>query len=353
MPYKRKDSPIWWVSFTDPSGKRTRRSTGTTDRKEAEALEAKWKLQSYRSKQWDETPSKTFDQLMVAYLRATEGEKRSAERDLYSLKHLYPEFTGRELKSLSSHSVRAYIADRKAHGASAATINREVGLLSSAINYARREWGWNIHNPASSCKQKEPEGRVRWISREEAKTLLSVSGEDKRSQHLQPFIRLALHTGCRKGELLKLNWVRVDLQAGLIRLEAEHTKTGKRRAVPINSEARKALLDRLRFRAEHCPESPWVFCNKDGCRVKDVKRSFATACRRAGILDFRIHDLRHTCAAWLVSAGVPLAEVRDLLGHQTIQMTERYAHLSPENIRQAVKLLEGEESRLGHAAGGG
>jgi integrase len=76
-----------------------------------------------------------------------------------------------------------------------------------------------------------------------------------------------------------------------------------------------------------------------------VQRSFGTACERAGIADFRFHDLRHTCAAWLVQVGVPLTEVRDVLGHSTIKMTERYAHLAPENVRAALALLEGGESR--------
>ena len=80
-------------------------------------------------------------------------------------------------------------------------------------------------------------------------------------------------------------------------------------------------------------------------RIASVKRSFGTACERAGITDFRFHDLRHTCAAWLVQAGVPLTEVRDVLGHSTIKMTERYAHLAPENVRAALALLEGPESR--------
>lgn len=89
-------------------------------------------------------------------------------------------------------------------------------------------------------------------------------------------------------------------------------------------------------------------CDRFRERIRDVKRSSRTACNRAGIEDFRVHDLRHTCAAWLVSAGVPLANVRDLLGHQTIQMTERYVHLAPENVRAAVALLEGSESRFSH-----
>ena len=81
MPHKRKRSRYWWVSYIDPSGKRVRRSTGTTDRKEAEALEAKWKLEAFRVQQWEEQPSRSFEELMVAYLNATQQEKRSAERD--------------------------------------------------------------------------------------------------------------------------------------------------------------------------------------------------------------------------------------------------------------------------------
>jgi hypothetical protein len=129
--------------------------------------------------------------------------------------------------------------------------------------------------------------------------------------------------------------------------------------VPLNAPAREAIAVRAAFRAQHCPASPWVFWDVDGNRVQSIKRSWATACRRAGIEDFRIHDLRHTCAAWLVSAGVPLTEVRDLLGHSTVRMTERYAHLAPENVRAAVARLEvqtegrappsgGGESRSGH-----
>ena len=153
----------------------------------------------------------------------------------------------------------------------------------------------------------------------------------------------------RRGELLKLEWRRVDMQTSLTQLEAEHTKTARRRAIPMNREARFAIINRARWRAQYCPSSPWVFAHKDGTRIGDVKNGFAGACRRAGIKDFRFHDLRHTFAAWAVTAGVPLAEVRDLLGHKTIGMTERYAHLAPENLRAAVDRMETGESRFGHA----
>jgi integrase len=82
-----------------------------------------------------------------------------------------------------------------------------------------------------------------------------------------------------------------------------------------------------------------VFGHPDGRRITDIKKSFTTACRRAGIEDFRVHDLRHTFASWLVMEGAPLTEVRDLLGHTTVRMTERYAHLAPDNHRSAIERL--------------
>lgn len=129
--------------------------------------------------------------------------------------------------------------------------------------------------------------------------------------------------------MLGLNWRRVDLRQGLIYLEAEHTKGQRRRTIPLNAEARAAMISRANWHSEHCPGSPWVLAQKDGRRVQSLKRSFSSACEDAGITDFRSYDLRHACAAWLVTGGVPLPEVRDLLDHSTITLTEGYAHLAP------------------------
>ena len=339
MPYKRKQSRYWWVDFTDASGTRVRRSTGATTRKEAKALEAKWKLEAYKEKQWNEEPQRTFDELMLNYLKATETTKATHGRDRCSMKHLYPVFTGKSVADIDTITIRGYIKQRKAEGAAASTINKEVGLMSVAINYARKEWGWNLPNPVQGNRVPEPEGRVRWITREEAQALIVAAGCESRAPHLPDFLRLALHTGMRRGEMLGLEWRRVDLRSDLVYLNPQHTKTKRRRSIPINAVAKDALLGRARFRAVHCPDSPWVFCHRDGRRIGDIKHAFTSACRRAGIEDFRIHDLRHTCAAWLVQAGAALDRVRDLLGHTSVATTEIYAHLAPENVREAVNTL--------------
>ena len=117
---------------------------------------------------------------------------------------------------------------------------------------------------------------------------------------------------------------------------------------PAHSSAREALVNRMRFCDENSPATPWVFAHESGERLRSISNGFNSACRRAGIKDFHIHDLRHTCAAWLVSSGAQLADVKDLLGHSTITMTERYAHLAPKRVRSAVNLLDGNQSRFGH-----
>jgi integrase len=346
--YQRGDSPHWWASYTNASGQRTRRSTQTAHRKDAEAILAKWRLEIYQQKHWDAPPSHTFDELMLNYLKETQARKRSAERDVRCAAWLYPHLTGRELATLTVGDIYAYWQKRRDAQIKDATIRRELSLLSAALNHARIRWGWKVDNPVEGHLPPASEGRLRWIRQDEAQALINAAGAEPRSPHLPDFIRLALNTGCRKNELLGLEWSRVNLQDNLIYLETHHTKTRQRRAIPLNREARSALINRARFRAEQCPDSNWVFCDQNGQRIANVRRSFETACRRINLEDFTIHDLRHTCAAWLVSAGVALAEIRDLLGHASITMTERYAHLAPENIRAAVEMLD-SVSRSSHA----
>ena len=287
--------------------------------------------------------------VILAYMDATGHTKKSAQLDRWSAKALYPFFSGRIISDIKGGDIKGYIARRRGDGVGDHTIRRELSLFSTAINYCCRELEWDISNPVKSRNIPEPEGRIRWITRPQTESLITAASTSGKAPYLADFIRLAVHTGCRKGELLELDWHRVDMHRNLITLEAIHTKNSKRRFVPLNAVARGALINRLRLRAEQCPDSPWVFSRPDGTRLGNIRGSFATACRKAGIDDFHIHDLRHTCAAWLVTAGVPLPEIRDLLGHASITMTEKYAHLAPENIRMAVARIDGTLSENGQS----
>lgn len=351
--YRREDSPYWWCSYRDASGKRARRSTGTTDRREAEALLNKWRVEAFEAEKWGRAPevikpATSFDQVMLAYLEGPAQTQRSGlKRIKATMKPLYQYFTGRAMNVIGDVDIKGYIRHRLSAGAAPATVNKEVGMFSAATNYVREELGWDVPNPAARKKLKEPDGIVRWITQDEARTLIHESAQEPRAPHLPDFAQLMLNTACRSGELLGLEWDRVDLRANLFILESEHNKAMKRHSVPLNKAAREALLNRARFRARHCPDSPWVFCNRKGERIASVRRSFAGALRRAGINNFRIHDGRHTVASWLVMDGVPLIEVRDVLRHSTVKMTERYAHLHPENVRATVGRII-DVSRFGH-----
>ena len=346
--FQRPDSPYWWASYVDGSGKATRRSTGIrrdedTSRKRAGAVRAQWVLEAGTEQNQDadiQVQEHTFDELMLLYLDGPSREKRSAERDHYCVKQLYPFFTGFVLERLKGTDIRGYVAKRRETAVSNGTINREIGLLRAALNWARRELEWDVPNPVEGKKLKEPAGRSRWLTREEADKLLRAAAECGLAPHLIDFVRLGLHTGMRSGEMLGLDWSRVDLKGQLIYLGARDQKNGKVGSVPLNGEARSALIARARFRATYCPDSAWVFCDSTGRRIVSIKKSFATAVRKAGLEDVHPHDLRRTCGSWLVQSGVPIQTVSALLRHSDIRTTDRiYAHLSPDVIRSAVETL--------------
>ena len=341
MPYRRKGSPFWWVKYTDASGKPVYRSTKTTELKEAKALEAKWRHEAHQLRMWGIQPEHSFMDMMEAFVAAKQDQWKSSERFTMALKKLFPHFGLMMAEQIRRADVAEYIRKRKADGVSGSTINRELDVLSAACQYVGNILEWKVNNPTVGMSLKEPEGRLRWLTEEEAGRLIrEASKEGRKSPHLADFIRLALYSGCRKGELLGLTWERVDFNLGHIRFEGENTKNSKRRIVPMNKVVRSVLESRLKFRNEHCSTSPWVFAHENGERVKYMQGGFRAACQRAGISDFRVHDLRHTCASWLVSSGVPLFDVSKLLGHSSTEMTERYAHLAPGNLAKVAKALD-------------
>jgi integrase len=335
--FKKPNSRYWYADFVDAGGQRVKRSTRTVDRKDAQALLAKWKLEAHRQFMWNEEPPRSYDDLMLRYLQGPSKDKRAHDRDLYAAKRLTPFFQGRALNALGPAEIQAYIDQRRATGVGPGTVNKELNLLSSALNYARRRLQWDVPNPVEGMRLRPPEGRIRWIDRATAVRLIAAA--EKVRGYLPDFIQLGLYTGMRKGEILGLTWDRVDLDRRMVYLTDQDQKNGKHGSVPLNAEAVAAFERRKAHREQYCPLSPWVFATRQGDRIADIKKGFQSACERAGIEDFHPHDLRHTCAAWLVQDGVDIRVVCELLRHSSIQVTMRYAHLSSKNVRDAVERL--------------
>ena len=350
--YKRNG--VYHVSYQSTGGKQVRRSFKTKDKQIAEQRRAKLELDLHETRLFGKEPARSFKELIANYLEAKQLTT-GFDRLQHACKPLLGYFDNTDVTQLKETHVEQYIASRS-KSVTDGTIKRELGTLSAAFNHAIQKHHWRIENPCSKAEApKAPKGRVRFLTYEEAKTLLEVAGDpvdnegralsnQYKSPVLRDFIELALNTGCRKGELLNLKWENISFSTRLICLE--ETKSGEWQTVPINEDARRVLVRRMRLRDKVCPETPWVFFHltpalntKVGDRVKEVRRSFSTACRRAGIEDFHIHDLRHTFASWLVMNGTPLFEVSKLLRHASIQMTERYAHLAPDHLHNAVNNL--------------
>jgi len=214
-------------------------------------------------------------------------------------------------------------------------------MLQCAVN-----WGYLKSNPCMGVKElREPPGRVRYLTGEEMERLLEACDPEslrKNPQnvgrtfskmtdaYLKPIVQIALHTGMRRGEIMGLRWKDVDLKERRITLEK--TKNNERRVVPLN----ETIYEILRSLPVHL-HSEMVFPDING---NMLTVAFKRACRRAGISDFRFHDLRHTCASYLTMGGINLRTVQTLLGHKDLRMTMRYSHLSPEYLKEAVTTLE-------------
>jgi integrase len=280
-----------------------------------------------------------FEDIIGAYLSAKRSERgEETARDRYSLARLEPWFKGRSIMDLKRADIRIYINKRQSEGVKLSTVRRELRLFCAAINFVKTEFNLDaLPNPVSKLGLKTDDSRVRWITRQEAMRLIAEA-ERCRRPHLAVFIRLALNTGCRRGELLKLEWRRVDMLNRVVLLEACHTKTRKRRSVPLNEDAMSALNCIKTWQLKRGITSEFVFAWQCGV-IRSFQTSWESVLKRAGIENFRIHDLRHTFASWLVMAGESIYVVKDLLGHSSITQTEIYAHLAPSQGMEAVQRL--------------
>ena len=249
------------------------------------------------------------------------------------------------------------------------SINRDIQRLQSVLSRAV-EWGVLDRHPLAGLKplKADKTGRVRFLTADEEAALRKAL-TDRESQlreerirfnswlvargkeplpvrqgdnidHLRPLVLLALNTGLRRGELLGLTWAAVNFGAKILTVVAETAKSGHTRRVPLNAEAFDVISIWHERQDKPASESP-VFPGPDGERMKRIDSAWRSLVKAARISDFRLHDCRHHFASKMVQAGVDLYTVKELLGHSEITMTERYAHLAPDNLRIAVEKVAG------------
>jgi integrase len=215
---------------------------------------------------------------------------------------------------------------------SPATVTRYLAALSHALTVAVKEWGWLEDNPLRKVtKPKEPRGRMRFLADDERERLLSACRESE-NPFLYTAVVLALSTGARRTEIWALRWPDVDLQRGVITLH--ETKNGERRVLPLVGHAHEQVKEHARVRRL---DTDLLFpSHRDPEQPIDLRKPWETALQKAGIADFRWHDLRHSCASYLAMNDASLAEIAEVLGHKTLAMVKRYSHLSDQHVAGVV-----------------
>jgi integrase len=341
----RKRGNSWQIDYLDPGGKRVRQSFKT--RKEAAAELGKRVSLIAEGRYLDVKPEckTTLAELCAKYTENFGNQssfKNAKAKYLLNFKTSFGE--NRLLSTISYAEVETYRNQLKQKPVTAirkerkvilrslrkdASINREMSCLHHLFSKAV-EWDMMEKSPFEHKKSlilKENNKRLRFLNDNEISSVLAAC-----PLHLKPIVSCAILTGMRRGEILSLKWEQV--RGGFLYLEK--TKTNEARQIPV-SDALEAVFKEIR-RREHL-KSEYVFTFRQG-RIKDnVKKAFAAAVKKAGLVDFHFHDLRHTFASQVLLNGGTLHDLRELLGHKSMSMTLRYSHLTQESKRKAVNLL--------------
>lgn len=327
--YKR--GSVWWIRFTTPTGERIRCSSGTADKAHAKELYDKLKAESWRVSSLAEKPKYSWDDAGYKWLVETQ-HKATHEEDKRKLRWLQQYLRGKELGSITRDTV-AEIGRIKAQASSPPTANRYLALIRAILRKAAFEWEWIDRAPKVTL-YREAKRRVRWITPVQAQALLS-----ELPLHLREMAVFALATGLRETNLVELAWSQVDLERGTAWIYGDKAKGREDIHVSLSDVAIAVLRRQL---SKH-PDRVFTYRNKPVGWANT--RAWQKALKRAGIKDFRWHDLRHTWASWHVQNGTPLYDLQEMGGWKSEKMVRRYAHLAPANLAKHAqvvgRLLEG------------
>ncbi len=372
--YKQKGSNNWFMCFANENGKTVRKTTGTSDWREARdkrtgEINLVKEVKAGREKRKPEIGKHSFEELCEDYLKFCAGKKQARTSTkvyilelfkkrfgkdtlisnlctLKTFEDLQAELLDRGLDSKRNLRADALLQEGKGEGRQGMSehgVDMYMGIFKSMMGKAA-SWHWILREDFDDvCDEFEmlnPDGRDRYLTEEEINKLLSVCDfeDDARHnvKHLRPIILSALHTGMRKSEILKLTWPKIDLVNGFIGLPWTSTKTKKNRKVPIDQVQRAVFESLPRY-----PGVAFVYPNPETMApFTDIKNSFNYACERAGLNDVHFHDLRHTFASHYAMNNGELKVLQEILGHASSKQTNKYAHLSDKYRRSATSAMD-------------
>lgn len=283
-----------------------------------------------------------FNKALNRYELEVSGQKKpnTRAREITSAVALRQSFCGLTLKEITPARVAAF-RDKRMKTVGPSTLQKDLALLSHLYTIANTEWALEVTNPVATVrKPSKPDGRLRLLRREEARYLLEIC-KTSRNTKLYPYVQLMLHTGMRPSEGAGLLWGQVDIDGRIIDLTVTKTKP---RRVPLTIKAIEILAEIM---PENCNKKLPVFLPPDSSptvlRRPNLffRRAFDNALKKAKIEDFTMHDLRHTAASYLLMGGVDLRTLAEILGHNTMQMVQRYTHLLDTHKLAAIDRIEG------------
>ncbi len=342
--YRHADGSVQAVRQTSPI--QTKRGAQQHERQLRDSLQ-----NGTFGKEVNEVP--TLAQFKERFLTYSENNNKPSAvhaKRLALKNHLEPVFGKLRLNQIRQQEIEAYKAQKLREKLSAKTVNNQLAILRKLLNLAV-EWGELGHVPRVRQLRVSPHD-FRFLTFEESERFLQTA-EDR----WLPMLTIALKTGLRLGELLALKWEDIDLHAG--RIVVRRTLWQKQEGTPKGGRSREIPLSKstaAKLQRERHLKGPYVFCKADGVAFShsEVKEVVPRTCRRAGLAHrLTWHHLRHSFASHLVMRGVPLKAVQELMGHATIEMTMRYAHLSPHVNRTAVELLDLSVQQQGTYGGHG
>lgn len=307
---------VYWIEVRNPDGSRIRESTGTGDRAQAQTLhDLRVKQISdglMRPRTWADAIGRWMEE---------RTDKRSLDRDESMARWLAPRWDQRLFNSITDQDIRT-VMEVKRRETSASNANHYLKFVKALFNRSV-EWGWVDVSPVKMKPYPAAKARVRFLSEDELIRLMR-----ELPHHLRVMAEFSVLTGLRMSNVTGLRWDRVDMQRKILWVESTDYKSGRNHGIPLGDRALQILEGERSQNATH------VFTYQ-GYPVQNTNTAaWQKALKRAGIVDFRWHDLRHTFASYHAMNGTPLLTLKALGGWQTLEMVNRYAHLSAEGSRQ-------------------